>query len=379
MHTNVKVIPLAQQLERDSLKTKLIDYIHSSDKPTFNKLALELFAYQFTWNKHYGTYCKSLGVFPSNIISWREVPLVPVTSFKFFPVFAGDESLAPVCYYSSGTTLRDETNDKIAGRHYLWDTDLYDASLLKNFKDCVLPDKEKINIFSLVPTENDMPNSSLAHMIAVVMKKFGKEGSKVYVAKDGFKWECFLNRLRECEEKQTPVAIVGTLASFTHFFAMLKERFLKPVSLPIGSRIMDTGGDKGLAFALTREEFYQMAWEFLGIPDNMCVNEYGMSEMGSQFYDNIIVENCSRRKKIIPPWVESRVLHWDTFKDVEEEGEGILCHYDVTNLDSAFALQTEDIGIRLGSSFEILGRAKGAEERGCSLSMSEFLAAIKGN
>jgi hypothetical protein len=36
------------------------------------------------------------------------------------------------------------------------------------------------------------------------------------------------------------------------------------------------------------------------------------------------------------------------------------------------AIQTDDIGKRLDNGFEILGRAQGAEARGCSLSIEEI-------
>jgi hypothetical protein len=39
------------------------------------------------------------------------------------------------------------------------------------------------------------------------------------------------------------------------------------------------------------------------------------------------------------------------------------------------AIQTEDIGVRVGDGFEVLGRASGAEARGCSMAADEFLAA----
>jgi hypothetical protein len=40
---------------------------------------------------------------------------------------------------------------------------------------------------------------------------------------------------------------------------------------------------------------------------------------------------------------------------------------DLANLWSAMCIQTEDLGIANGNGFEILGRAAGAEVRGCSL------------
>jgi hypothetical protein len=41
--------------------------------------------------------------------------------------------------------------------------------------------------------------------------------------------------------------------------------------------------------------------------------------------------------------------------------------FDLANVYSVMAIQTEDLGIRRGDAFELLGRATFAEPRGCSL------------
>jgi hypothetical protein len=41
--------------------------------------------------------------------------------------------------------------------------------------------------------------------------------------------------------------------------------------------------------------------------------------------------------------------------------------FDLANAWSVLAIQTEDIGVRRGGGFELLGRMKTAEPRGCSL------------
>jgi len=41
--------------------------------------------------------------------------------------------------------------------------------------------------------------------------------------------------------------------------------------------------------------------------------------------------------------------------------------HDLANVRSVMAVQTEDLGVRRGSGFELLGRAATVEARGCSL------------
>jgi hypothetical protein len=50
------------------------------------------------------------------------------------------------------------------------------------------------------------------------------------------------------------------------------------------------------------------------------------------------------------------------------EGEtGLIRVFDLANVFSVAAIQTEDLGIRHGDGFELIGRASFAEPRGCSL------------
>jgi hypothetical protein len=60
---------------------------------------------------------------------------------------------------------------------------------------------------------------------------------------------------------------------------------------------------------------------------------------------------------------------------VVPDGEpGILCHVDLANAGSVLAVQTEDVGIMDGHRFRLLGRATGAEPRGCALALADLLA-----
>ena len=55
---------------------------------------------------------------------------------------------------------------------------------------------------------------------------------------------------------------------------------------------------------------------------------------------------------------------------------GILAHLDLANLGSVSAILTEDLGREVVGGFQLLGRSPGAEPRGCSLSMEDFLASL---
>jgi hypothetical protein len=50
------------------------------------------------------------------------------------------------------------------------------------------------------------------------------------------------------------------------------------------------------------------------------------------------------------------------------DGEtGLIRVFDLANVFSVMAIQTEDLGVRRENGFELIGRAQLAEPRGCSL------------
>jgi len=139
-----------------------------------------------------------------------------------------------------------------------------------------------------------------------------------------------------------------------------------------GSRAMETGGFKGRSREVSKQQLYELFEKCLGIPPRCVVNEYGMTELSTQFYDQTLVEGRQTDRKVAPPW--SRVLIMDPRTGVEaKEGEtGLIRVFDLANLWSAMCIQTEDLGVARDGGFEIIGRAAGAEVRGCSLNAEEF-------
>ena len=78
-----------------------------------------------------------------------------------------------------------------------------------------------------------------------------------------------------------------------------------------------------------------------------------------------------------PPWVRTRVLHPLSLKPVEDGEVGILAHLDLANLGSVSAILTEDLGRLVPGGFILQGRNPGAEPRGCSLAMEDFLEGLE--
>jgi hypothetical protein len=344
--------------------------------PEFDRLARAVFAFQFRHNAPYRAFCLSRGATPESVSHWTEVPAVPTSAFRAVPLVCGDPAEAQVVFRTSGTTAGSQRR----GEHYVPDLALYHASLRAGFATHLLPDGARLPMLSLIPAPEDLPDSSLSHMVAEVMADHGAPGSGYLVGAGGIDLPDILHRLRGAEAEGRPVCVLGTSFALVHLLDALRDGGAR-FRLPPGSRLMDTGGFKGRSRQVSRDDLYGLVEQRLGIAPEWCVNEYGMTEMGSQFYDTVAGEDegrvLSERVHRGPPWVRTRAVDPETLALLPDGQEGILRHWDLANLGSVMTLQTEDLGVCGPAGFRLLGRASDAEPRGCSLAMEELLSAVR--
>lgn len=213
------------------------------------------------------------------------------------------------------------------------------------------------------PEQN--PHSSFSWYLSQQAEAFGVPGATGwFVDASGLR---VLELERALRAADGPVALLGTAFAFVH----LVDSGLS-VRLAPGSRIMETGGFKGKSREVERAELYTLVRERLGA-DIACINQYGMTEMSSNCYDQTLVTGSPR--KAGPDWVAVRMLDPETLMEVPMGTPGVVAVTDLANLYSCAFLLTQDIGIQYEDGFEILGRAPGAEARGCSIAMDQFLQA----
>ncbi len=364
-------------MNETELQTELLAWFeHGMEAPAeadrFNRLALEVFAHQFARNRPYSAFCRSRGAAPANITCWRDIPAVPTGAFKEADLTTCAPHEIQVTYRTSGTSRGGGKR----GRHLLPDTTLYDASLIPNFRAHVLPDRTTIRVLAAGPTARFFPESSLGHMYSAILSRFGATGSGTFWRDDGPRFPCLAAALRKAETDTAPVLLLGTAFGFVLLMDWLEEQGLQ-FALPPGSRLVDTGGYKGRSREVPRNELYSLYGTRLGIPLTHVVNEYGMTELGSQFYDTILRDTLAGRSvrpraKSIPPWVRVEIVDPETLEPAPEGQVGLIRIFDLANLHSVVAVQTDDLGRSLGDRFEVLGRAGGAEIRGCSLIAEEW-------
>jgi acyl-CoA synthetase (AMP-forming)/AMP-acid ligase II len=346
------------------------------DDVSFDALARSAFAWQYEHNRHYRAFCDRRARTPSTITHWSLIPAVPTAAFREVELTCAATGLPDAVFRTSGTT-----GGERRGVHVVPDISFYHRSLIPNFAAMLLPEGEPMTMISLVPPPRDLPDSSLSHMIATVMQRFGTRDSRWCAsAQAGIDHDGLGQALAEARGGGAVVCLLGTSFAFVHWTDAMRDRDERH-RLPDGSRLMDTGGFKGRSREVGRAELRATYLERLGIPRTHCVNEYGMTELCSQFYDGSLRDAVLRHRlgadrKVPPPWVRTVVVDPDTLEPVPDGREGLLRHTDLANIGSVIAVQTEDTGIVVDGGFRVLGRAAGARPRGCSIAMDDLLEAV---
>jgi hypothetical protein len=365
-------------------------------KADFEKLALQLFALQFEHNAAYRRLCEARGARPDTVTHWTEIPAAPTSAFKEFDLSCLPPAERTAVFHSSGTTAQKPS------RHYHNGSSLalYEASLMRWFNAhfqwqmangqsgetaSALGNSFAIShwpLAILTPPPAQAPHSSLVHMFETIRREFG-EGGSAFVgrgARDGA-WaldaEAALGRLRAASASEQPLLLLGTAFSFVHLLDYLAEQELC-FELPSGSCALETGGYKGRSRSMPKAALHALITERLGVAPDHIVCEYGMSELSSQAYDCTIgpsrlppvgsrfTHHASRIFRF-PPWSRAQIISPETGCEVADGETGLIRVFDLANVYSVMAVQTEDLGIRHGHGFTLAGRAVLAEPRGCSL------------
>jgi hypothetical protein len=328
------------------LKSRLLDWMRGGEGD-FAEMALEVFAHQFGRNIPYRNYCEALGRTPENIASWHDIPAVPTDVFKL-------PGIALRCFPAEETTghfLTSGTTREMKGKHEYRSLDLYEASVRGAvgaiFGRPPLFQNHRPYFFS--QRAADSPHSSLVCMFEIL----DQGGIWLIDPTGGFQLDHF--------HPEQPAALLGTS------IALLKAcDEMGGVRLPEGSWIFETGGSKGLKKSFTPAEVRARLSAHFGVPESRILNEYGMTELFSQFYKWGDEETHKG-----PPWVGIRVVDVHTGQPAKTGEIGYLEIIDLANLDTVSAIRTQDLAVAVGErEFILLGRDPEAVAKGCSRSIN---------
>ncbi|MDG2049073.1 MAG: AMP-binding protein [Myxococcota bacterium] len=355
------------------------------DEKRFDSLARRLFSFQFEHCPAYGRYCEGRGVNPGNLSHWTQIPPVPTGAFKEIELrcFPAEQTLRT--FRTSGTSGQKQ------GALHLDTLEIYEASLIRTLEHLVFPDYEthptgswRLPMCILAPTGLESPNSSLSHMFDQLVQAHGSAETEHVVRHGTLDLKSLQQTQNHVHASGLPWILLGTAFSFVHLLEDMTKRG-EQWKCPPGSRVMETGGFKGQSREIPRADLHGWISERMGIPLSRIINQYGMTELGSQFYDSTLVDPGGPRRKLGPPWVRVRILDPKTRQPVEPGETGMVVIHDLANTGSVAAIETADLGHHILNpqgkpvGFEILGREPDAEKRGCSIAADEMLTRPRGH
>ena len=333
------------------LEERILYFLGHPQESEFEDLALEIHCYQRTHNAAFNRYCDFLGL-PRRVSSWREIPGVPQQAFKQTELRSFPAAPEMVEFRTSGTT------GEGYGRHLFPSLKLYDTAVQRGWDYFGLPRHEFV---LLMQHPDDVPHSSLSRM-GGVLSGFAKRA--FFLTREG---KLELDRLEEhLMGGSAPVVLFGTALAFLNLF---EQASALNFSLPVGSIIMETGGFKGTGREIAKADLYAQISNRFNLPVSSIWNEYGMTELSSQFYTSGVGQAHQA-----PPWMRFRVIEPNRNEEAAPGEIGLLRIFDLANLWSVLAVQTQDLAIaQPAGGFLLLGRDPRAMPRGCSRAIDDVI------
>src|SRR5690606_36855509 len=249
----------------------------------FEKLALEVFRFQYENVAVYHNFCNLLGTKISEVNAVEKIPFLPIHFFKNHKIIAKGFS-EEMIFSSSGTTGRS------ISKHFVSSLQLYEKSFEKAFTDQDGKPADD-SILALLPSYLEREGSSLIYMVEHLIEKTKNENSGFYL----YETDALIEKLGVLEKNKQKTILIGV--SYALLDLIEKKNFHLKNTI-----VMETGGMKGRRREMIKEELNEILKRGFGV--EKIHSEYGMTELLSQAYsvgDGIF--EC-------PPWM--KILTRDT-------------------------------------------------------------------
>ncbi|MDZ4064667.1 MAG: acyl-protein synthetase, partial [Coriobacteriia bacterium] len=256
-----------QQAWKEQLTGAILDVIAAGpegDTAVFDELAPEVFAYQYANNEPYSRYCDALEKTPGSVSSWTDIPAYPTDAFKREIVASFPTNDAVQTTMTSGTTspnqrgriFRDEQGQELifAANRAMTGTYLF-------------PDFEagqRCRMLLMTPGPDIAPTMGMAIGMDQARQHFGTPDSMFLVKRSGVDVRSLVAALRLAEETGVPIAMIGATSAYVYFFKACRDKGMR-FRLPDGSRVCDGGGYRGRFGVVTRDDYYSLVEEILGV------------------------------------------------------------------------------------------------------------------
>jgi len=308
----------------------------------FNRVALEVFQYQFENNKVYKQYVENLHIDTSAIRHYSEIPFLPIQFFKTQKVSTLNQK-PQITFTSSGTT------GMINSQHLVYDLEWYEMSFRKAFQQ-FYGNIEDIAILALLPSYLEREGSSLIYMVDDLIKSSKQPESNYFL----YNHDELYGTLQQLQAKGTKSILIGVTYALLDFVETYSIDFPELI-------VTETGGMKGKRKEMIREELHHILCTGFGV--SAIHSEYGMTELLSQGYSK------GQGHFQTPNWMKILIRDTnDPLTLLQNSNTGAINVIDLANIHSCSFIATQDLGkIYPDQSFEILGRFDNADIRGCNL------------
>ncbi len=318
-----------------------VNNIFSVSADEFDLRCLDVFRFQYQYNKVYRAWCDLTVPSVTSIRTPEQIPALPVSFFKTHRVVTTDFE-TDIFFESSGTT------QTINSRHWVKDIGIYRQSFIRAFELFYGPVNNWC-IIGLLPAYLERQHSSLVMMVDELVQLSGHPNSGFYL----YEHQQLADLLQRLEKEGQPTLLIGVTFGLLDF----AEAFPRQLKHTI---VMETGGMKGRRKEMTRAEVHGLLERGLGV--DKIHAEYGMTELLSQAYSR------GDGRFRCPPWMKVLVRDEEDPLAVRSSGRGLLQVIDLANIYSSAFIAVEDVGIVYeDGSFEVWGRLDHSDIRGCSL------------
>lgn len=323
-------------------RSLLIQRIFNVTSSSFERLALDLFKYQYNNNPLFKQYCDLVGKAPENTNSLQDLPFLPVRMFKKHRVITG--AVRPDVIFQSSTT-----GGQTPSEHAVHDPGIYNRAARRGFEHVFGQSPSAFRWLALLPSYLERKDASLVYMIRQFMQS-GLPGGGFFLND----YDALALAIEAGEKDGVPTICVGVSFALLDY-AKQHGRRLK------STRLCETGGMKGRHKEITREQLHRILKDAFHIDE--VSSEYGMTELLSQAW--------STGQGEFTPAPTLKVLLRDLrdpFTILRSGMRGGINGIDLANVDSCAFIATDDIGIGVEDGrFRVLGRIDGSEQRGCNL------------
>jgi hypothetical protein len=318
----------------------------------FDKIALDVFRFQYTFNPLYQQFVQLMNIDIEKINQISQIPFLPIELFKNYQIQTGFGEIL-FNFESSGTT------GQIPSKHAVCDPIFYQKISKRIFEEKYGSIKQ-FHIFALLPSYLERSTSSLVFMMDYFIKESESELSGFYLNQ----YEELTKNIKIALETGKKVWLIGVTFGLLDWIDSGQDfKFWKKAIEEGRIMIMETGGMKGRREEWIRDKVHGFMIEKMGALK--IASEYGMTELFSQAY--------ASEKGIFSPGVSMRILLrevTDPLANITQAHKvGGIKVIDLANIDSCSFIETKDLGSleEDGIQFKVLGRFDNSEMRGCNL------------